>query len=278
MNRSPDTIDFEIKLLLETIYFKYRSDFRNYSMASVRRRVGLALAHFGLETVSQLQDKLLAESSFYDALLQYLTVPTSEMFRDPEYFSVLRREVMPLLATYPSVKIWIAGCSTGEELYSMAILLQEEGLLARSILYATDINPKSLAAAEAGVFSLEQVRKFTGNYQKSGGRAAFSDYYKVEGDRAIFQPTLRAGVVFADHSLATDSTFAEVQLVSCRNVLIYFNRELQDRAFTLFRDSLAHRGFLALGSKESIRFSGLSSDFDDFSVKTRVYRKKARAP
>lgn len=277
MIRTSETIDFEIKLLLEAIFFKYRSDFRHYSIASVRRRISLAMGSFGLESVSQLQDRVLEDASFYESLLQYLTVSTTEMFRDPSFFLALRTQVLPVLATYPSIKIWIAGCSTGEELYSTAILLKEESLLHRTILYATDINPRSLAAAERGVFSLDLIKKFTGNYQQSGGRAAFSDYYQVEGNLALFHPDLRANVVFADHSLATDSVFTEAQLVSCRNVLIYFDRELQDRALGLFRDSLSHRGFLALGSKESIRFSSVSNSFNDFSTKEKIYRLKGGA-
>lgn len=273
--RDLDDVDFEIKLLLETIYHKFRSDFRSYSPASMRRRLTLAIGRFGIASISQLQDQLLANPDLYDRLLTYLTVPTSEMFRDPTYWACLRKEVLPILSTYPSVKIWIAGCSTGEELYTMAIMLQEEGLLNRTVIYATDINPKSLAAAEDGYYHLEEIPKFTKNYQAAGGKFAFSQYYEVVGDRAAFNPELKKSVVFADHSLATDSVFAEVQLVSCRNVLIYFNRELQDRTFELFRDSLAYRGFLGIGSKESIRFSSVSPGFDEFSQREKIYRKKA---
>jgi chemotaxis protein methyltransferase CheR len=273
--REQDDVDFEIKLLLEAIYHKYRSDFRNYSVASMRRRLLLAIQRLGFASVSQLQDALLSQPALYDKLLPYLTVPTSEMFRDPSYFACLRSEVLPILATYPSLKIWIAGCSTGEELWSVAIMLKEENLLHRSVIYATDINPRSLQAAESGIFSLEEMSKFTRNYQAAGGKNAFSSYYEVKGDRAVFHPALKTNVVFADHSLATDSVFAEVQLISCRNVMIYFNRELQDRTFNLFRDSLAYRGFLGIGSKESIRFSAAASDFDDFSAREKIYRKKA---
>jgi len=277
LSRSAPEIDFEIKLLLETLFFKFNSDFRDYSLASIRRRLGVAQARMGFSSISRLQDQLLNDPSVFDTLLQYLTVPTSEMFRDPSYFLALRKEVFPNLATYSSLKIWIAGCSTGEELYSIAILLDEEGLLSRSILYATDINPRSLKAAESGTYRLDYLAKFTANYQKSGGRRAFSDYYQVAGDHAIFQGRLREKVVFADHSLATDSVFAEVQLVSCRNVLIYFNRPLQDRAFRLFRDSLSYRGFLGIGSKESMRFSAVGQDFEDFLPREKIYRKRAVA-
>jgi chemotaxis protein methyltransferase CheR len=197
------------------------------------------------------------------------------MFRDPSYFLALRREVLPNLATYPSLKVWIAGCSSGEELYSVSILLREEGLLKRSILYATDINQKSLKAAESGSYPLDSLGKFNNNYLKSGGRGALSDYYQVTGENAVFSDELREKVVFADHSLATDSVFAEVHLVSCRNVLIYFNRDLQDRAFRLFRDSLVYRGFLGIGSKESMRFSQYNGDFEEFSPREKIYRKRA---
>jgi chemotaxis protein methyltransferase CheR len=271
--RDQQTADFEVKLLLEALYFKYSADFRDYSPASVRRRLELAMKRMGLSTLSQLQDKVLSDPGAYDGLLQFLTVPTSEMFRDPPYFMAMRREVLPNLATYPSLKIWIAGCSTGEEVYSFAILLLEEGLLDRSILYATDINPNSLHAAESGRFPLSSMSRFTENYQRSGGKAAFSDYYKSCGDHASFADSLRKKVVFADHSLATDSVFAEVQLVSCRNVLIYFNRKLQDRAFGLFHSSLTHLGFLGIGAKETVRFSAYSNRFEEFLPEQKIYRR-----
>lgn len=275
--RDAETLDFEIKLLLEALYFRYRSDFRNYSVSSTRRRLTLAMTRMGFTSISQLQDKVLSDPEVYDRLLQFLTVPTSEMFRDPSYFLTLRKEILPLLATYPILKIWVAGCSTGEELHSIAILLKEEGLLDRSIIYATDINPRSLKAAEYGSFSLSEISKYTSSYQKSGGKRAFSEYYDVVGEQAIFHSELRATTVFADHSLATDSVFAEVQFVSCRNVLIYFNRELQDRAFQLFFDSLARRGFLGIGSKESVRFSSVSNEFEDAFPREKIYRKRASA-
>jgi chemotaxis protein methyltransferase CheR len=275
--RDSETLDIEIRLLLEGIYQKYRSDFRDYTLSSVRRRLALALDHFGIATVSDLQARVLGDPEAYDRLLRFLTVPTSEMFRDPHYFRTIREEIVPILMTYPSVKIWIAGCSTGEEVYSFAILLKEEGLLHRTILYATDISQTSLKKAEAGMYSLDQIPLFTQNYQKAGGKAAFSDYYDVTLNAAVFDPSLRENVVFADHSLATDSVFAEVQLVSCRNVLIYFNRDLQTRAFRLFFDALSLRGFLGLGSKETIRFSPVSVAFDTFSERSRIYRKKGAA-
>jgi chemotaxis protein methyltransferase CheR len=210
----------------------------------------------------------------FTQLLDYLTVPVSEMFRDPEYFRSIRRNVVPFLRTYPSLKVWIAGCSTGEEVYSVAILLREENLLQRSLIYATDINAQSLQTASAGVYEATRIPGFTQNHRESGAPNSLSDYYTAAYGRAVFDKRLRSHIVFADHSLATDSVFAEVQLVLCRNVLIYFNRELQDRAIGLFRDALCRRGFLCIGSKESIRFSAHGSDFEDVDAEHRIFRKR----
>ncbi|MDG9923530.1 MULTISPECIES: protein-glutamate O-methyltransferase CheR [unclassified Pseudomonas] len=268
----PDEI--ELRLLIEAVYLRYSYDFRDYAGASLKRRVRQAQAQLDCPTISALQERILHDPQAFMQLLQYLTIPVSEMFRDPGYFLALREQVVPLLHTYPSLKIWVAGCSTGEEVYSLAILLREEGLLERTMIYATDINPHSLAKAEQGIFSLEQVRTYTENYQRSGGKRAFSDYYTAAYDRALFDKSLRANVTFADHSLATDSVFAETHLVSCRNVLIYFNRALQDRALGLFHESLCHRGFLGLGSKESIDFSGYAQQFEAVARQERIFRKR----
>nr|WP_256353962.1 MULTISPECIES: protein-glutamate O-methyltransferase CheR [unclassified Variovorax] len=258
---------------MEAIYLKYNHDFRDYTGASQKRRVLYALDQLDLPTISALQEKVLRDPALFARLLQFLTIPVSEMFRDPAYFLALRRQVVPVLHTYPSIKVWVAGCSTGEEVYSLAILLREEGLLERALIYATDINPASLDKARQGIFGLDAVRGFTANYQRAGGQRAFSDYYTAAYDAARFDPSLRANVIFADHSLATDSVFAETQLVSCRNVLIYFNRQLQDRALGLFHESLCHRGFLGLGSKESIDFSAYAERFRALSPLERIYRK-----
>ena len=219
------------------------------------------MARFGCQTLSQLQDRVLHDPATFPALLDFLTVQVSEMFRDPTYFRSLREKVIPLLRTYPSLKMWVAGCSTGEEAYSLAILLREEGLLARTLIYATDINPQTLQKAEAGVYEVDRIAGFTENHRKSGARSSLSDYYTAAYGRAVFDKSLKQHIVFSDHSLATDSVFAEVQLVSCRNVLIYFNRELQDRAVGLFRDALCRRGFLGIGAKESLRFSAHADVF-----------------
>lgn len=274
---SPDPIDLEIGLLLDGIYRRYGADFRQYSPASVRRRVILAASHFKVDNLALLRERVLVNAADYDSLVQYLTVPTSEMFRDPAYYRAVREQVIPLLRTYPSLKIWIAGCSTGEELYSMAILLHEEGLLAKTVIYATDINPRSLERAKAGIFPVDPIGRYTENYQRSGGKAAFSDYYRAAYGSVIFDAKLREGVTFADHSLATDSVFAEVHFISCRNVLIYFNRALQDRAFRLFSEALAYRGLLGLGAKETTRFSKWHTDFEEFAGSERIFRKRRDA-
>ena len=265
--------EIELRLLIEAIYLKYSYDFRDYSGASIKRRVNHALNQFECKTISALQERVLHDPAAFMQLLQLLTIPVSEMFRDPEHFLAIRQEVVPILRTYPSLKIWIAGCSTGEEVYSMAILLREEGLLDRTIIYATDINPRSLDKAKQGIFSLENIRAYTQNYQKSGGQKAFSDYYTAAYDFAIFDKSLRENVTFADHSLATDSVFSETHLISCRNVLIYFNKNLQNRAFGLFHESLCHRGFLMLGSKETLDFSDYSKQFSALLKPERIYRK-----
>jgi chemotaxis protein methyltransferase CheR len=266
--------DVEFRLLIEAIYQVYHYDFRGYAAASLKRRLRTALVNFECQTLSQLQDRLINEPGFFGALLNFLTVPVSEMFRDPGYFRAIRDQVVPFLRTYPSIKVWVAGCSTGEEVYSLAILLREEGLLERTLIYATDINPQTLAKAEAGVYDVERIAAFTDSHQRSGARSSLSDYYVAAYGRAVFDKSLRRRIVFSDHSLATDSVFAEVQLVSCRNVLIYFNRELQDRALRLFREALCRKGFLGIGSKESLRFSAQSEAFDDFVREERIFQKR----
>jgi chemotaxis protein methyltransferase CheR len=242
------TEDIEIRLLLEAIFRKYHYDFRGYAMASVKRRLIQARDHFNCHSISALQDLILHDSGMMMAMLPYLTVQVSELFRDPLYFKAVREKVVPHLKTYPSLKVWIAGCSTGEELYSFAILFREEGLFDRTLFYATDINHDALKKAEAGVYSLDRIK--------------------------LFDKSLRKNVVFSDHSLATDAVFAETQMVSCRNVLIYFDRDLQDRAITLFRESLTRKGFLGLGSKETLRFSSSAEAFSDFVLDERLYQKR----
>ena len=266
--------DIEMQLLIDAIFLKYHYDFRGYATASLKRRLRSAMSHFGVQTLSQLQHRVVHEPSTLTALLNFLTVPVTDMFRDPSYFRSLRDTVVPLLRTYPSLKVWVAGCSTGEEVYSVAILLREEGLLSKTIVYATDITPETLQKAASGVYDADRVAGFTENHRRSGARSSLSEYYTARYGRAVFDKSLRTNIVFSDHSLATDSVFAEVQLVSCRNVLIYFNRELQDRAIGLFRDSLCRKGFLGIGAKESLRFSSQGDAFVEFAKQERIFQKR----
>jgi len=268
------TFDIELKLLLEAIFQRYHCDFRGYAMSSLRRRLGHAMDRFGATSLSVLQGHVLHDAHAMSILIDYLTVQVSDMFRDPTHFLALRRDVLPILATYPSLKIWIAGCSTGEEIYSIAILLEEEGLLDRAIIYATDVNDEALRKAEAGVYALDRVAGFSENYLKAGGKGSLSDWYTAAYDGVVFDRRLRRSVVFSDHSLSTDGDFTETHLVLCRNVLIYFERALLDRVITLFAQSLVPRGFLALGSKESLGVSSRTADFDVFDLRERIYRKR----
>lgn len=265
--------DIEIQLLLEALYQHYHYDFRHYTRASIKRRLIQARSKLGFASFSAMQAQVLHDPAMLPRLLNYLTVQVSEMFRDPSYFRAIRETVIPHLRTYPSLKVWVAGCSNGEELYSLSILFREEGLGDRTLFYATDINPNALQAAEAGIYPLDQIRTFTENHQNSGARSSLSDYYTADYGRAVFDKSLRSQVVFSDHSLVTDAVFAEMHLISCRNVLIYFDRQLQDRALGLFRESLARKGFLGLGSKESLRFSAHGGAFSDFVREEKIYRR-----
>lgn len=270
---SSKTEDIEIGLLLEAIYRKYHYDFRGYAMASIKRRLNQAREHFDCRSLSLLQDRVLHDETILPGILSFLTVQVSELFRDPDYFRTIREQVVPHLKTYPSLKVWVAGCSAGEEVYSLAILFREEGLEERTLFYGTDINPEALKKAEAGVYELERIPLFTENHRRSGGKSSLSDYYTAAYGAARLDPTLRRHVVFSDHSLVSDAVFAEVQLVSCRNVLIYFDRDLQDRAVGLFKDSLTRKGFLGLGSKETLRFSRHAENFAEFVPGERIYQK-----
>jgi chemotaxis protein methyltransferase CheR len=270
----PGEFDIELPLLLEAIHLKYSYDFRRYATSSLKRRLEQALQNFDCRSLSALQERVLREPEVMRGLLAHLTVQVSEMFRDPSFYRALRDRVVPYLRTYPSLKVWIPGCATGEEVYSLAILLREEGLLERTLIYATDINPEALRKAEAGIYDLDRIADFSKAYCQAGGRASHSDYYTAGYDAAVFDKTLRESVLFSDHSLATDSVFAEVQLVSCRNVLIYFDRSLQDRAVALFRDALCRKGFLGLGAKETLTFSNQAAEFAEFVREERIYQKR----
>jgi chemotaxis protein methyltransferase CheR len=269
-----DSADIEIELLIDAMLRKYQYDFRHYSRTSLKRRAAQAMAQLGCKNLTQLQERVLHERAAFPIVLDYLTVPTTELFRDPEYYAALRTEVIPHLRTYPSLKAWVAGCSTGEEVYSIAILLEEAGLLERTIIYATDINPRSLEKAKRGIYSSDSLKQASANYRRSGGKYSLSEYYRAAYEAVQFDRRLIRNAVFSDHSLATDAVFAEVQLVSCRNVLIYFDRPLQDRAIGLFYDSLVRRGFLGLGSKESLHFSSHQADFLPVADEARIYQKQ----
>ena len=273
IDRLPPSFEADVESLVEQLYHRYHYDFRHYTRSSLRRRLANALSTNKCETIGELVAKLEGEPGFLNKLLDGITVPTTEMFRDPSYFKALRTHVVPYLKTYPSVKVWVAGCSTGEEVYSLAILFEEEGLLSRTLFYATDINPRSLERAGQGIYSVETIRQATQNYQRSGGKRSLSDYYEAAYGSVRLDPRLRSNVVFSDHSLATDTVFAEVNLVSCRNVLIYFERELQDRAIGLFKDSLDRHGFLGLGNKESLLFSEHRESFTVLDRESRLFQK-----
>jgi len=265
--------DGELAAFLEVVFRTYHYDFRLYAAASLKRRLAVALNHFGAPSVDGLARRIESDGFAFTQLLRFLTVQVSDLFRDPTYFRALRETVVPYLSTYPSLKIWVAGCATGEEAYSLAILLEEEGLLDRALIYATDIHPDSLRTAAEGIYDASRFTRFTANYLAAGGKASLSDYYMAHYSSALFDRRLRKSILFSDHSLATDSAFAEMQLVSCRNVLIYFDRELQNRAVGVLRDSLCHRGFLGLGNKESLRLTGHAAEFRDLVPEERIYQR-----
>src|SRR5512133_338471 len=268
-----DVDEIELALLLEGVYRRYGFDFREYAPASLRRRVWRRVHAEGLSTLSALQDKLLHDPTTMERLLLDLSINVTAMFRDPSFYAAFREKVVPALRTYPFTRIWVAGCSTGEEVYSLAILLQEEQVYDRTRIYATDINESVLERARSGVFPLDKMREYTQNYIKAGGAHAFSEYYLAKYDGAQFQRSLVENVVFAQHNLVSDRSFNEFNVVICRNVMIYFDRALQDRVHRLFYESLAMFGVLALGAKESIKFSPFEDRFEDIDVNERLYKK-----
>jgi chemotaxis protein methyltransferase CheR len=265
----------ELELLLEAIYRKYGYDFRDYSKASIKRRIMNRISIAGLESISQAQHELLYNQKFFETLLLDLTVNVTEMFRDPTFFKEVRENIIPELKKQPAINIWHAGCASGEEVYSMAIILWEEGLWEKSRIYATDTNEAILAAAKKGVYPIDKMKGYTTNYLKAGGRASFSDYYSAHYEHAMIEKFLKKNIVFSDHNLATDTVFGEMDLIMCRNVLIYFNSKLQNRIFQLFADSLSEEGFLCLGSKETIVYSDSVHQFETVSDEERIFRKRS---
>lgn len=267
--------EIQAHLLLEGIYMKYGFDFRGYAKASLSRRLYSSLRTFECQDLLELLRKVLESEEAMKRLLENLTISTTEMFRNPEVFKVIREDMVPLLRTYPSLKFWVAGCSTGEEVYALSILLHEEGLGDRSLIYATDINTTSLAAAKAGTYRLEDIKNHTRNYQLAGGLQSFSNYYRASADVAVMDEKLKKNVVFAEHNLVSDGTFAEMNLIMCRNVMIYFANELKERVLRLFLSSLCTKGFLCLGHRETARFTSISEMLSSFNESARIYQKNA---
>jgi len=266
-------VEKEIDWFLESIFVRYGYDFRHYARASMTRRIHRRMSAEGVTYVSELIPLVLYDTAFFERFLHDMSITVTTMFRSPGIFKTLREQVVPVLRTYPRINIWHAGCATGEEVYSLAILLKEEGLLERSRLYATDYNNQSLEYAKRGIFPIEEIRGYTENYMLSGGRSSFGDFYQARYDFAIMNADLRERITFAHHNLMKDGVFAEMHLVLCRNVLIYFDNTLQNRVLSLLRDSLVNRGFLMLGDKESVEFTDVCSDFEELDGGGRIYRK-----
>jgi len=265
--------EVEIELLLEGVFRHYGYDFRDYASSSIRRRLRHLLAGEGLASISDLTEKVLHDPAWLDRLLAAFSINVSAMFRDPTFYRVFREQLVPILRTYPFVRIWHAGCSTGEEVYSTAILLHEAGLYDRCRIYATDINETVLRKARDGIFPLTAMKAYTANYIQSGGTGAFSEYYTAHYDNAIFRPWLKRNLVFAQHNLAMDTSFNELHVIVCRNVMIYFNRALQSRVVDLFSASLVRLGFLCLGNKESLKGTAGEAAYEIVDADERIYRK-----
>ncbi|MDP2560908.1 protein-glutamate O-methyltransferase CheR [Psychrobium sp. 1_MG-2023] len=267
---------FEVDLLLEAIFFRYGYDFRHYSRASLERRVENRLALSDLSSPSEMITKVLHEPAFFELFLKDMSITVTDMFRDPHVFRVIREVVFKQLRTYSRVNIWHAGCATGEEVYSMAIMLHEEGLLKRTRIYATDYNNRSLEVAQQGIYPVEKMQEFTANYHEAGGKGSLADYYQAKYEYAKINDIFNASITFANHNLVKDQVFAQMNLIVCRNVLIYFDQHLQDQVLTLFANSLVHRGYLVLGDKETLALSKVQDEFECVSYEQRIYRKLAK--
>lgn len=263
----------EIELLLDGVHRLYGYDFRNYALPSLKRRIWHHVHAENVPTISALQEKVLHDRACFERFIYSLSIPVTEMFRDPGLFLTFRQKIIPLLRTYPYIRIWHAGCSTGEEVYSMAILLYEEGLYDKARIYATDMNERSLQQAKEGMYDISKMKQYTKNYLEAGGTRAFSEYYTAKYNSVIFQPYLRKNIIFAEHNLATDTSFNEFNVILCRNVMIYFNDELRDHVHGLFNESLSRFGVLVLGSKESIHFTGYSDSYEPLDRVEKIYRK-----
>lgn len=266
----------EVDLLLEALYRRYGYDFRSYARASIDRRVRQFVSAKGLSHIAELIPACIHDEGLFAELAQYFSISVTEMFRDPFVYRVLREQVVPVLQTFPHVKVWHAGCATGEEVYSLAIVLKEAGLLARTTLFGTDFNDGVLDQARQGIYPAERIQEFTRNYQEAGGSRSFSEYYHASYDAACMDTGLKERITFANHNLTADKVFGEMQLVFCRNVLIYFDRQLQDRALRLFTDSLVRGGFLCLGTKETLQFSQVAEAYETVDRAARIFKKKVR--
>ena len=264
----------ELAEILQVLMHRYGYDFTGYAKASLLRRVNRFAKETDNKSFYDLKYTLLNNEAVFQHFLQEVTVNVTELFRDPLYYKILREKVLPVLASYPIIKIWHAGCSSGEEVYSMCILLHEAGLLQRARIYATDINPANLEKAKNGILSLRNMKEYTTNYHQSGGKCDFADYYTARYDHVFIKEELRRQVIFSQHNLVSDNAFNEFQFIACRNVMIYFNKELQDRALQLFYDSLSPLGFLTLGLKESLQFSVVKEKFDTLHTTAKIFRRK----
>lgn len=265
--------NLEIDLLLEAIFLRYGYDFRNYARASIRRRILQFMNSVDAETVSEMIPLLIHDESFFEKMAREFSITVTEMFRDPSLFLSLRQNIIPLLKSYPFIKIWHAGCATGEEAYSLAILMKEENLADKTTFFATDFNDSALEKAKEGIFDLNNARKFSENYQQAGGKQSFSDYYHAKYGSLAITKELKKKIIFASHNLVMDQVFSETHLILCRNVMIYFNRNLQDRVISLFYESLVNGGFLCLGKKESLLFSKYQDKFKVIDSKNKIFQK-----
>jgi chemotaxis protein methyltransferase CheR len=265
--------DEEINQLLESIFYKYGFDFRDYARASLKRRLSAVLRAEHIATIAELGQRLLSDPSLMQRFVHGITVSTTSMFRDPSFYRAFRKLVVPMLKTYPFIRFWHAGCATGEEVYSYAILLQEEGLADRCRIYATDLDAMCIEQAKNGIFNMNAMKEFSTNYIQAGGKHSLSNYYTAMDQHAVFAKGLRENIVFARHNLVSDSSFNEFHVIFCRNVLIYFNNQLREKVLLLFHDSLCQFGILALGSKESLRFTSIDPCYEQVVGGEQIYRR-----
>lgn len=272
--KNKDVSELELSLLLEAVFQEYGYDFRQYSRAHVKRRITSRIALAGLENAAEMQHLILTNHKFTAQVLQDLSITVTEMFRDHRFYSALRETILPILRTYPFIKIWHAGCATGEEAYSMAIILEEAGLYDRTTIYATDFNQMALDRAKEGIFSNNLIKEYTGNYQLSGGKNPFSHYYTSDSSNVIMTNSIKRNIVWANHNLVTDGVFAEMNLILCRNVLIYFDKKLQNKVQHLFYDSLISGGILCLGNKESLDHADIFDSYSELNRAQRIFKKK----